>query len=198
MNFINQSYVILDFETANSNLDSICQIGMIKVKHGQIIDSFNSYIKPEPLYFSSMNIAVHGITKKNVIDQPTFSELWPMIIEFIGDYQIIAHFAQFDMNCLKNVLAKTDLSYQLEFLCSYRLAKELIPANNHKLTYLSKNITNYNYQAHDALADCHATYQLINYCFTNYDLPHLVNTKYQIGTLSDEEGYQGFVYKKKK
>lgn len=196
MSFTNQDYVIIDFETANSRMDSICQIGMIKVKDGVVIDSYSSLIKPEPLYFSSMNISIHGIKASDVKNSKSFNELWPEIKEFIDDNTLIAHFAQFDMNCLCKTLNSYQEQYALTFTCSCRLAKELIQASSHKLTYLSETITKYTYKSHDALEDCYATYELITYMFKHYDVKKLVDSKFDYGYINNDQGYKGFIYKK--
>ncbi|MDF9867016.1 DNA polymerase-3 subunit epsilon [Bacilli bacterium PM5-3] len=196
MAFLNQNYVIIDFETANSNPDSICQIGMLKVSNGKIIDTYNKLVKPQPLYFSSMNTSIHGIKSSDVKNALTFLELWNEILDFIDNNILIAHFAQFDMNCLCKTLKKDNQTFSLSFTCSCRLAKELIIAPNHKLTYLSENITNFEYQAHDALEDCYATYELISFLFKNYDIANLINSKFEYGKIDHINGYKGFVYKK--
>lgn len=195
--FTNQNYVIIDFETANSKQESICQVGMIKVKNGQVIDTYETLVKPDPYYFSSMNIQVHGITKQDVQDALSFSELYESIAEFIADYTLVAHFAQFDMNCLHKAMVNDVFDFSYDFVCSCRLAQELIPVASHKLTYLSQNVTHYSYKAHDALEDCFATYELVNYLFNNYDVNFLLNNKFDLGNISQQKGYHGFKYKKR-
>lgn len=195
--FIQQNYVILDFETANNKPESICQIGMIKVSNGQVIDTYEILVKPDPYYFSSMNIQIHGITKDDVKDALTFSELYESVVEFIDGNIIVAHFAQFDMNCLYKSMVNDIFDFSFDFACSCRIAQELIPSHSHKLTYLSQHITQYNYQAHDALEDCYATFELLNYMFNNFDVPTLINTKFNYGNISKSNGYTGFKYKKK-
>jgi len=197
MSITNQDYVIIDFETANSRLDSICQIGMLKVKDGKVIDSYNKLIRPEPLYFSSMNISIHGIKASDVKNAPSFSMIWNEIVEFMDGNTLIAHFAQFDMQCLAQTLKKDNQTFSLTFSCSCRLARELIVADNHKLTYLSQTVTNFEYKAHDALEDCFATYELINYMFNNYDVVGLIESKFGYGKIDNINGYEGFKYKKR-
>lgn len=170
---------------------------MIKVANGQIVDTYETLVMPDPYYFSSMNIQVHGITKHDVRDALTFSELYESMEEFIGDNVLVAHFAQFDMNCLYKAMVNDVFDFFYTFTCSCRLAQSLIDAPSHKLTYLSEYITHYNYKAHDALEDCYATYELLNYLFTNYDVPSLIENKFNYGTVSKEKGYNGFKYKKK-
>jgi len=56
-------FITLDFETANSDLSSICQIGLVHFKNGEILKKWGSLIDPED-DFDFMNISIHGITEK--------------------------------------------------------------------------------------------------------------------------------------
>ena len=45
-------FTAIDFETANHQPDSACQLGVVVVRNGQVVDQFTWMIRPEPLYFS--------------------------------------------------------------------------------------------------------------------------------------------------
>ena len=55
------TYVAIDFETANYNRDSACEIGLAWVENGRIIKnkSVNFLIRPPTKYFNFT--ALHGI-----------------------------------------------------------------------------------------------------------------------------------------
>ncbi len=38
---------VLDFETANERLDSICQIGLVKFENNKIVETYKTYIDPK-------------------------------------------------------------------------------------------------------------------------------------------------------
>ena len=100
------TFTAIDFETANNERTSACQIGIVVVKDGKIIEEFVSFIKPVPAYFLiSFTDQIHGINKETVADAPTFPELWEDISGFIeGAPLIVAHSAPFDMGVLKACL----------------------------------------------------------------------------------------------
>ena len=52
-------------------------------------------------------MAVHGITEDMVADQPTEEEVMPKILEFIGDYPIVAHNCIFDYSYLNEASIRT-------------------------------------------------------------------------------------------
>ena len=198
MNLEERNYVIIDFETANNYPSSVCQIGMVKVNKGKIVDTFQALIKPKPFYFNEVNISIHNISAGDVIDKPSFMDMYSIIDDFIDNHLLIAHNASFDMNCLLRILSFNNVEFSYNFVCSLRLAKDLISNCSHSLTNLSRDITKFNYKAHDALEDSLATQELMNYMYANYDLISHINDKYQIGSISNEKIYQGFICKKNK
>ncbi|MCT4603807.1 MAG: exonuclease domain-containing protein [Marinifilum sp.] len=60
-------FLVIDFETANS--DSICQVGIVKFENGECEVLLNSFINPNTHFTNS---GIHGITKEDVKDAPTF------------------------------------------------------------------------------------------------------------------------------
>ena len=41
-------FAAIDFETANNERSSVCSVGIVIVRDGEIVDSFYSLIQPEP------------------------------------------------------------------------------------------------------------------------------------------------------
>ena len=60
---VQNAFVALDFETANSKRTSICSVGMVKVIDNQITESFHTLVNPFD-YFTETNITVHGIHRR--------------------------------------------------------------------------------------------------------------------------------------
>lgn len=42
-----QDFAAIDFETANNERSSVCSVGIVIVRGGEIVDKFYSLIKPE-------------------------------------------------------------------------------------------------------------------------------------------------------
>ena len=49
----------IDFETANEQPSSVCSVGVVIVRDGEIVDSFYSLIHPEPEYYQWFCRQVH-------------------------------------------------------------------------------------------------------------------------------------------
>lgn len=45
------NFAAIDFETANNERTSVCSVGVVIVKDGEIVDKFYSLIHPEPDYY---------------------------------------------------------------------------------------------------------------------------------------------------
>lgn len=71
-----KDFAAIDFETANNERTSVCSVGVIIVRNGEIVDSFNSLIQPEPNYYNYWCTQVHGLKEEDTEDAPIFPEVW--------------------------------------------------------------------------------------------------------------------------
>ena len=112
-----RDFIAIDFETANQQPSSVCSVGVVMVRNGQVADSFYSLIQPEPNYYNYWCQRVHGLSQCDTDDAPVFSKVWQQLEEKIADvffsdqqsiddlrYQIasipfVAHNARFDEGC---------------------------------------------------------------------------------------------------
>jgi len=98
--------VFLDLETTGLNAvfgDSICEIGAIKVRNGEIIDKYSSLINPgKPV--SKRSFDVHKISDKELKDAPFFEELCDDVIKFLRGSVICAYNVQFDIGFIESYL----------------------------------------------------------------------------------------------
>ena len=80
-----RDFIAIDFETANQQPSSVCSIGVVMVRDGQVVDSFYSLIQPEPNYYNYWCQRVHGISESDTDDAPVFSKVWQQLEERIAD-----------------------------------------------------------------------------------------------------------------
>lgn len=152
-------FVAIDFETANALPSSVCSVGIVVVKNGEIVDSFYSLIHPVPNYYLFMNTRIHGIRKTDTQNAPTFPEVWEQIEPLIGNLPMVAHNSPFDEGCLKAVFRYYGMPYpDYQFHCTCRASRKKLKTEvaNHQLHTVAKycgyNLTNH----HNALADAEA------------------------------------------
>ena len=48
-----ENFAAIDFETANEQRTSVCSVGVVIVRNGEIADSYYSLIRPEPVFHCS-------------------------------------------------------------------------------------------------------------------------------------------------
>ena len=88
------SFVAIDVETANADLASICQIGLVTFADGQIVSGWQSLIDPED-EFNEINISIHGIDESSVQGAPRFNDLAVHIGKTL-EGQVVASHTSFD------------------------------------------------------------------------------------------------------
>lgn len=116
------SFVALDFETANSSHSSACEIGLVKVIDGIIVDKFYSLIKPPENNYAKANILIHGINSDQTKDSPSFDEIWSNVKDFIGDHILVAHNISFDASILYHTLDYYSLdSPEYQGVCTFQI-----------------------------------------------------------------------------
>ena len=98
-----KDFVAIDFETANNERSSVCSVGIVIVRDGEIVDSFYSLIQPEPNYYNYWCSQVHGLCHEDTDDAPVFPKVWAKIEPLIEGLPFVAHNKPFDEGCLKAV-----------------------------------------------------------------------------------------------
>ena len=155
---IMENFAAIDFETANNERTSVCSVGVVIVRDGEIVDSFYSLIQPEPNYYNYWCTQVHGITRNDTESAPVFPEVWKQIEPLIDGLPLVAHNKAFDESCLKAVFRCYQIDYpDYEFHCTYQAARKAFPnAENHQLHTISM-LCGYRLENHHhALADAEA------------------------------------------
>ena len=117
-------FVAIDFETANEDRGSACEIGLVRFSGGQIVDRFQSLIYQD--HFNPFNVSLHGITKKHVAKAPYFDAVWAEAETFIGDSPLLAHNAGFDIGVLYRSLELGDIRNTYNYFCSMVLSRRML------------------------------------------------------------------------
>ena len=98
-----KDFAAIDFETANNERSSVCSVGIVIVRNGEIVDSFYSLIQPEPNYYNYWCSQVHGLCIQDTEEAPEFPKVWAQIEPMIEGLPFVAHNKPFDEGCLKAV-----------------------------------------------------------------------------------------------
>lgn len=114
-----KDFAAIDFETANFARSSVCSVGVVTVRGGEIADTFYSLIRPIPNYYSQRCVDVHGLTRHDTDDAPRFPQVWAKIEPLIQGLPLVAHNKAFDENCLRAVHSAYLMPYpEYPFFCT--------------------------------------------------------------------------------
>jgi len=120
-------FIAIDFETANSERSSACEIGLVKVEDFKIVEKKSFLIRPKDNYFDSYNTFLHGIDEEKVKNEPEFDEIYEKLRADFESYPIIAHNASFDISVLRNALDLYGLDYpETKYSCTYQMSREAL------------------------------------------------------------------------
>ncbi|WKD58014.1 DNA polymerase III subunit epsilon [Corynebacterium capitovis DSM 44611] len=129
-------FVAVDFETANRvSQASACQVALIKVKSGSVVDSLVTYLRPPEEYSRFEFTDIHGIEFADVAAAPTWYDIADHVHEFVADLPVYAHNASFDARVWRALDAHFFTgTFPREFYCTCRTARRLLPhLPNHTL-----------------------------------------------------------------
>ena len=118
------NFVAIDFETANYCQNSACSVGIVKIENNHIVKEECRLIKPPSSWF--MFTDVHGLSWKDVENEPDFKEVWLDISHLLeGADFITAHNAPFDRSVLNKCCEYYDISPpKNRFICTMKLARK--------------------------------------------------------------------------
>ena len=148
--------IVLDTETTGLDYtkERMVEFAAVRLENGKIKDEFQTLINPQQ-HIRKSSIAIHGITPDMVTDAPTEEEIMPKILEFIGDYPIVAHNAIFDYTFLNEAsLRTTGEELTNTRIDSQQMFKEVYPdLESHGLEALTKKFNVELTNHHRAMAD---------------------------------------------
>lgn len=158
--FMESSFLAIDFETANQSRDSACSVGLVRVENAKIVHQSVHLIRPP--YRDFIFTYIHGISWSDVAREPDFKALWKVISPlFKGIGYLAAHNASFDSSVLRACTQRYGISTpDLPFTCSMKLARSQWELRPTKLPDVCRHL-GIELKHHDALSDALACAQIV-------------------------------------
>ena len=156
---LDTTYCVLDLETTgfSATTEKITEVGIMKLKDGEVIDEFSCFVNPEK-HIPERVSEVTNITDDMVKDAETIDKVFPKILEFIEGSVIVAHNAGFDVGFLKQNAKNLGYEFDYTYLDTLSLAKDLFPEyKKYKLGKIAENLGIKVEVAHRALDDVDTT-----------------------------------------
>ena len=151
----NTEYCVFDLETTGIShiTEKITEVGIIKIKNGEVIDTFECFVNPEKPIPQKV-VEVTHITDDMVKDAETIDKVMPKILEFMGDSVLVAHNADFDIGFMKYNCEKLGLKLDNTYIDTLRLARAMFPEfTKYKLGIIAEKLGIKVDVAHRALDD---------------------------------------------
>lgn len=150
------SLVFFDVETPNRLHDRVCSIAAIRTDEGLNVEYKKFFLVNPEAAFDRANIRVHGLSARDVVDAPTFGELWDDELRsvFSGSV-VVAHNAAFDLSVVDKALSQDGFVIpDTEYVCTLRAAQYSgLESNDYRLPTLCSIFGIDLGTHHDALCD---------------------------------------------
>ena len=158
-----KDYVCLDLETTglDPKVDKIIEIGAVRVKNGEIVDTFQSFVNPGRM-LSEKVIELTGISDADLRNAPSIEEVLPRFLEFSQDACFLGHSVLFDYSFMKKAVVNLDgkNKYEKVGIDTLKIARKYLASlESRRLSYLCAYYQ-IEQKAHRALEDAVATHKL--------------------------------------
>lgn len=153
-----ESYAFFDFETPNRRNDRPCSVGLERTDGDGNIEYSRYFLVDPEEGFDPLSMGVNGIRPSDVVDAPTFDELWrDELSDAVAGCVMVAHQASFDMTVLGKALDSYGIAKpDMEFIDTRSAAKGLLALPSYGLADVSAHYGVALAHHHNAMDDADA------------------------------------------
>ncbi len=156
---LDDTYVVFDIETTgfSYNMDTIIEIGAVKVVKGIVTEQFSQLINPKRPIPQLITELTH-ITEEMVENQPTLEEVLPKFMAFVDGVPVVAHNASFDCSFIRYYCEQLKIPFESLIIDTLALSRLLLTSiKKHNLKAITKHLKIVLNDHHRAVADAEAT-----------------------------------------
>ena len=159
----NLTFNAIDVETANADPSSICQIGIVCVRAGEIKEQLSVLVNPEQR-FNPSNVRLHGISEAAVRDSETLPQVYARLRHLLEGAVLVSH-TTFDRVALDGAMDRYGLKpIRAIWLDSAAIARRAWPDHYRRggwsLAAVAGNL-GITFQHHDAVEDARASGEIV-------------------------------------
>lgn len=159
----NRVYSVVDIETTGGlkGGNRITEIGIVKVQHGKVIDTWTSLVNPErhiPGFITSLT----GISDSMVRNAPVFADIAKPLLDKLAGSIFVAHNVNFDYGFIKKECEMAGHFFKMPKMCTVVESRKAFKGlKSYSLGNLSSHFNLNLTSHHRALADATATAELL-------------------------------------
>lgn len=166
-------YTVIDIEATSRNpLEAqIIELAALRVRSGKVVEQYETLVSPG-IAIPEEIVKLTGITDEMVKNAPHLSSALRAYLSFIGNDVVIGHnITTYDTTIIYDkALSELNVSFTNDMLDTLDIARHsTLVCENYKLETLSSALGIVNEQAHRALSDCYAEYELYEKLRPLYD-----------------------------
>ncbi|WP_166379221.1 MULTISPECIES: exonuclease domain-containing protein [unclassified Pseudoalteromonas] len=156
-------YSVVDIETTGGlkGGNRITEIGLVKVQHGKVIDTWTSLVNPErhiPGFITSLT----GISDSMVRNVPVFADIAKPLLDKLAGSIFVAHNVNFDYGFIKKECEMAGHFFKMPKMCTVVESRKAFKGlKSYSLGNLSSHFNLNLTSHHRALADATATAELL-------------------------------------
>lgn len=158
----NGNYTVIDTETSGLDacIHEILEIGAIKYRNNQETERFHTYVRPEGKIQKSASDVNH-LTWAKVCGAPSFHEIIPAFLSFIGKDTLVGYNIEFDIKFIQTRSGRDIENPAFDVLPMVQAA---VPLDRYRLDDVRRHF-NLSGTAHTAIGDCITTACIFQKCF---------------------------------
>ena len=148
--------------------DKIIEVGLLKVKDSQIIDTFSCVINPD-MQVDDKILELTKISKNELENAKRIHEVINHIVDFCEEYVLLGHNTIFDYSFVKKEANRAGLEFEKRGIDTYKLCKKVLPENVRKnLTEACGYFGIERKNSHRAFSDAYYTHVLFQEIIKNF------------------------------
>ncbi|MCS7181158.1 MAG: 3'-5' exonuclease, partial [bacterium] len=154
--------IVLDTETTglNPEEDRICEIALLRIREGEIVEKFATLINPEIKIPTEVSF-ISKILDDDLKNAPLFCSIVDKVNEIIKGKIILCHNADFDISFLKKEFKRCGIEFpEIKIIDTLLIAKRFFNFKSNSLSYLSHYYKIERTIQHRAEDDAKATFEI--------------------------------------
>ena len=157
-----QEFVVFDLETTGLSrfADKITEIGAVRIKNGEITETFNELVNPEKLIPEKVT-ELTGITNEMVMDKAKIDQALPRFLDFAKDAILVGQNSDFDIGFVRENAHNLGIEFKPIYMDTLPMARSLFEdMSRFSLDKIARKLNIPAFNHHRASDDARATGQI--------------------------------------